>query len=349
MTMQRILACICVTVSLLCLGVRPTVAAPEDTANAIGMVTGPLTGTYVQIGGDISRMAKREGVNLIVKESSGSIDNITRISSAENAALGIVQSDVLGYLIRSQNPESARIAKNLRIVFPFYREEVHVLARRDIATFAGLNGKRVVVGGEGSGSWLTSMNLLSMMEVEPRKLLRLPPPEGAMAVLKGQADAMILVGGKPMKLFKNLEDLARIENPAYPALLDGVHFLPLDDPRVLKEYVPSTITTADYNFVTGTVPTAAVTSVLVSFNFSDTQNPYAQQRCEMLGKTAAAIRNNLEYLREHGHPKWREVDPDGEVKAWKPDPCVAHYAVSPKDAVKENLEKDLLKDIQKRW
>lgn len=347
--MQRILACICAILSLLCLGGRQTIAAPEDAASAIGMVTGPLTGTYVQIGGDISRMAKREGVNLIVKESSGSIDNITRISSAENAALGIVQSDVLGYLIRSKNTESARIAKNLRIVFPFYREEVHVLARRDIATFADLNGKRVVVGGEGSGSWLTSMNLFSMMEIEPRKLLRLPPPEGAMAVLKGQADAMILVGGKPVKLFRNLEDLARIENPAYRALLDGVHFLPLDDPRVLKEYVPSTITPVDYNFVAGTVPTAAVTSVLVSFNFSDTQNPYAKQRCEMLGKTAAAIRSNLEYLREHGHPKWREVDPDGEVKVWKPDPCVEHYAGAPKNVVKENLEQDLLKDIQRRW
>ena len=98
----------------------------------IGIVTGPKTGTYFAFGKDIAEVAGKAGISVDVKPSEGSVDNIKRLNSSENAALGIVQSDVLGFLSRSRNPESMRIAGNLRMVFPFYNEEVHVLARRTI-------------------------------------------------------------------------------------------------------------------------------------------------------------------------------------------------------------------------
>src|SRR6185295_15596249 len=100
---------------------------------------------------------------------------IKRINSSENAALGIVQSDVLGFLSRSKNPDSMKMASNLRMIFPFYNEEVHVLARKNIKTFADLAGKKVVVGEEGSGNMLTSVNLFSMMEIAPKEMLKIPP------------------------------------------------------------------------------------------------------------------------------------------------------------------------------
>ena len=66
----------------------------------IGIVSGPKTGTYYAIAKDISQVAGKAGVSVDVKTSEGSIDNIKRINSSENAALGIVQSDVLGFLSR---------------------------------------------------------------------------------------------------------------------------------------------------------------------------------------------------------------------------------------------------------
>src|SRR5579862_3629075 len=122
--------------------------------DGIGIVTGPKTGTYYAFGKDIAQVAARAGLDVDVKSSEGSVDNIKRINSSENAALGIVQSDVLGFLSRSKNPESMRIAGNLRMVFPFYNEEVHVLARRNIHSFADLQGKKVAIGEEGSGNML---------------------------------------------------------------------------------------------------------------------------------------------------------------------------------------------------
>jgi uncharacterized protein len=93
--------------------------APQAKADSIGMVTGSTTGTYFQFGQDIAKLAPTAGLEIFVKESEGSIDNIRRLSSRENGAWGIVQSDVLGFLSRSEDPEARRIAERLRLVFPF--------------------------------------------------------------------------------------------------------------------------------------------------------------------------------------------------------------------------------------
>ena len=105
-------------------GLAPAMAEEAD-AKQIGMVTGSKTGTYIQFGNDIAGVAKTVGLDILVKDSQGSIDNIRRINSKENATFGIVQSDVLGFLSRSENPEMRLVAGRLRLIFPFYNEEVH--------------------------------------------------------------------------------------------------------------------------------------------------------------------------------------------------------------------------------
>ena len=286
--------------------------------NVLGIVTGPKTGTYYAFGKDIAVAAAKVGIEVEVKPSEGSIDNIKRINSAENAAFGIVQSDVLGFLSRSKTPESMRMANNLRMVFPFYNEEVHVLARNNIKTFADLQGKKVAVGEEGSGNMLTSINLFSMMNVTPAEASKIPSAQGVVAVLKGDIDAVIFVGGKPVRLFKNLEDLTLPENQKYASMLDQVHFLPLSDPKMLGEYKPAHITHADYSFVQEAVPTIAVQAVLVSFDFSQGSS---KKRCDKLGALANVIRRDLPILQEKGHPKWKEVNLNADSGIWKRDNC----------------------------
>jgi hypothetical protein len=185
---------------------------PQVKADSIGLMTGSTTETYFQFGHDIARVARTVGLEILVKESEGSIDNIRRLVGRENAALGIVQSDVLGFLSRSEDPDVRRISERLRLVFPFYNEEVHLLARKEIQRFEDLDGKRVVVGTKGSGNWLTSNNLLRMINIKPTERIELPPPEGASAVLRGEADAMVYVADKPVKLFTTFRELQKIHN-----------------------------------------------------------------------------------------------------------------------------------------
>jgi hypothetical protein len=77
-------------------------------------------------------MAQRMGFDILVNESAGSIDNIRRLVGDENATLGIMQLDVLGFLNCLTDPQMRRIVSGLRLMFPFYQQEVDLLARTDI-------------------------------------------------------------------------------------------------------------------------------------------------------------------------------------------------------------------------
>ena len=313
--------------------------AAADDSKQIGMVTGSRTGTYIQFGNDIAGVAKTVGLDILVKDSQGSIDNIRRINSKENATFGIVQSDVLGFLSRSESPETRQVASRLRLIFPFYNEEVHLFASKSVQTFDDLRGKRVVVGEQGSGNWLTATNLLQLTGVKPAETINLPPLQGVTAVLKGEADAMFYVAGKPVSLFTKVGNL--ITKPEFAAMLANVHFVPLDDPRILREYQPARIGAADYDWLPGDVPTIAVKAVLMSFDFSGKQSPYFVQRCQQLAKLGQAIRANISQLQQTGHPKWKEVNLDEKVALWPLDSC-SHGGVKGGDS-----DVDLTRELEK--
>jgi TRAP transporter TAXI family solute receptor len=325
------------------------VRADDANAKQIGMVTGSKTGTYIQFGNDIAGIAKANGLDILVKDSQGSIDNIRRINSKENATFGIVQSDVLGFLSRSENSEMRQLAGRLRLIFPFYNEEVHLFANKAITALNDLQGKRVVVGEQGSGTWLTAMNTLQITGVKPAELINLPPLQGVTAVLKGEADALFYVAGKPVSLFTKVGNL--INKPEFAPLLANVHFVPLDDPRLLREYAAAKISQADYDWLPGEVSTVAVKAILMSFDFSGKQNLYFVQRCQQLATLGQAIRTNIGTLKQTGHPKWKEVNLDEKVGIWQLDRCSRSGKSNSGSDVNLNreLEKMLLNQYEWGW
>jgi len=319
---------------------------PAVAEEGVGMVTGSKTGTYYQFGNDIAEVTKPKGVDILVKDSKGSIDNIKRLNSRENAAFGIVQSDVLGFLERSESTEMQAVAKKLRLIFPFYNEEVHLFANKSIQTFEDLQGKRLVMGEKESGNWLTSTNLLEMTGIEPAEQVYMPPKEAAVAVLKGEVDAMIYVAGKPVALFTALGNLK--EKSDFAPLFDNVHFVPLEGTIMLREYAESNIGPEDYPWISEPVSTIAVKAVLMSFDFSGKRSAYFQQRCQDLAAIGQAIRANINQLKKTGHPKWKEVDLDAEVGNWQRDTCsqsAATGAKGSKTAISKDLEKLLLDQL----
>lgn len=315
----------------------------------VGMVTGSATGTYIRFGREIAEQAQKSGVDILVKESKGSIENIERLVSRENAAFAIVQSDVLGVLKRSESQESRKIAERLRLIYPFYNEEVHLFANTTIQQFGDLQGKRVVVGTKGSGNWLTAENLLGMTGVVPGEKLYLEPADAVQAVLLGEADAMFYVVGKPTKQFLNLNEVQQ----KYPQLIDKVHFVPLNDARMLQEYVASDIGPQDYAWTSRVVPTIAVKAVLITYDFSSKETQYYKMRCDQLFRVAQAIRENFETLRANGHPKWKEVNLDEQLGLWEWDACSRRAAKSENpEKLQESgggLANDLEKAIKQGW
>lgn len=290
---------------------------------AMGLVTGAKSGTYYLIGKDIADVAKKEGINIQVRESGGSVDNLQKMATTgENAALGIVQSDVISFLMRSTMPKSKMIAEKLRVVMPLFKEEVHLLARKEIASFDQLAGKRVVVGSAGSGSMMTAVNLLSQLGVKPKRMFEVSPAEAIVAVLANRADAMIFVGGKPVPMFENLGKLSGNQDGNMSKLLQEVHFLALPASGAKGVYETARLSGADYPYITQDVPTLAVRSVLVGFDFTRKNTAYYKARCAQLHELGRALSRALPELKNgSGHAKWSEVDMNQDVKLWKRDAC----------------------------
>ncbi len=308
---------------------------------AVGMVTGSTSGTYYRFGKEIAEVAEKEGTQLLVKPSQGSLDNIRRMMSKENAALGIVQSDVMEYLSNSDDPKLRRVTRQLRMIFPFYNEEVHILARKNIKKLQDLQGKRVIVGTEGSGTWMTAVTLLRLAGVRPAENPVFPPKEAVAAVLQNKADAMFYVAGKPVTVFRNLNDIQKA-GPEFAALLEQVHFVPIKLPRIVEKYPTAELTQADYAWVTETTPTVAVKAVLISFDFSARRNPYYRMRCGQLAKLGQAVRGQLGHLQEKGHPKWKQVELNADLKLWTTDTC------SKKDKDNDGITDQRIIDILSR-
>src|SRR6185437_15937438 len=188
----------CSVAILLILIVATLCPAAED----MGIITGSDKGTYYQFGLDLQKLSKPTGVNLTVHTSKGSIENIFAVYQRPGVQMGIVQSDVLAFVARVQSdPVLKRIAKKTRMVFPLYNEEIHILARSGVAEFDDLGDRRVAIGREGSGTYLTARLLFNVADVTPREMVLIDTDEALAELKAGRIDAMFYVAGYPVKLF----------------------------------------------------------------------------------------------------------------------------------------------------
>lgn len=283
----------------------------------ISMVVGPSTGSYRVFGLDIAKQALKESVTLDIKESSGDIENIKRLASKENAAFTIIDEAILRFL--QQDPQLKTIANKLRVLYPFYNAEVHVLGKSSINNITELNGKKVVVGLQGSGSNFTASNLFKLLQINPTKVY-MPFSDGIELLLKGDVDAVIYVAGKTVPLFDNLAKLAH----SHPELLSNIHFIPIVNNQMLISagFYNATLLPSDYPIIKQVIPTIATKNLLISFNFSEENTPYSNSRCAQLKLITKAIRDNMLELKNTGHPKWKEIDLNAEIGPFKRSGCV---------------------------
>ena len=145
-------------------------AMSVSTPPHMGIVTGNATGTYIKIGEDIRKIVEPSGVYLQVLESAGSIQNVFDVRKKRGVQLGIVQSDVLEYIRDiSDDQELKVIATKLAAVYPLYKEEVHILGDLSLKTLQDLQGKRVAIGPQRSGTYLTAKTIFFQTGITPSK------------------------------------------------------------------------------------------------------------------------------------------------------------------------------------
>ncbi len=288
--------------------IQVTPAAAQET---LGIVTGGSSGTYIKIGKDLSTLLQSHNINLDVHESRGSLDNIKDVYKAPHAQMGIVQSDVLAFIASSDDRTMKKYAKKIRMMYPLYNEEIHILATRDIQDFDDLDGKRIAIGTTGSGTYLTSKVIFSTLANFDIEEVYQSGKSALSALKKREIDAMVYVAGLPVTLFKEHVDAD-----------DQLHLLPLTDKNILETYqTTSTIPQSTYDFLEEDVPTIAVKAVLTTF-------AYRMNNCQRLADVSRIIESNHDWLQDNGHPKWQKVDFDAKLNGWSQYECLRSSQVS---------------------
>jgi TRAP transporter TAXI family solute receptor len=311
------------------------VAATPSSATDMGIVTGSEKGTYYQFGLNLQKLMKPSGINVSVATSKGSVENIFAVYQRPATQLGIVQSDVLAFVARVEtDPVLKRIAKKIKMVFPLYNEEIHILGR-NVASFDDLADKRVAIGREGSGTYLTARLMFKVSEVEPRQMLTIDTDQALAELKAGRIDAMFYVAGAPVKLFA--EGVAEG---------DGLALVPVTNKNIIEFYPNVEIPAKTYPWQAQALPTVAVKSVLISFDFR-------RLDCDNVGRFAQILDKNMGWLVENGHPKWKSVKLDYPLKGWEQYDCVRKYlartaaAPAPAKSADINPIMDAIKNVLK--
>ena len=258
-----------------------------QVAAAITIATGSSEGTYFRIAQDIKKVAEKEGLNLNVISTNGSFENINLLGKGKTD-LAIVQKDALNYFADVMKEEGGKnIFRSVKVILNLYPEEVHVITNnKAISSFRDLEGKKVSVGAENSGSLLTAEMLLRAYKVKAKKLYY--QPDRAVGQLrKGDLDAMIFVGGAPVSAFKKLGNQFRIVR------------LPEND-DLEKMYQRKILGKDFYSWANADTATYAVPSVIVTL--ARREEKYIAD----MGRLVLAILSNKGELESSGHPKWKK-------------------------------------------
>lgn len=163
--------------------VRP---APPRT---VTMLTGAPGGAYALHAERYRAALAREGIELVLRPTSGSVENLLLLKTDAEADLAFIQSGI------ANEPEST----DLVMLGSMYFEPVWLFHRlgTPLERLTQLGGLRVGVGGHGSGTQLMALQLLaaSGMAISEPGWRTIGNGEAATALIAGQLDAAFLIAG----------------------------------------------------------------------------------------------------------------------------------------------------------
>ncbi len=298
--------CLSLTLTALAAGV-----ARAQTAE-INIMAGPNKSTSLEITEELQEIGQSCGVEMTVYQSSGALDNLLAVKKRRNTQFGVIQSDVLEYLrtYEPDVPDIERAMRGITVAFPLYPQEVQVLARKDIASFADLAGKRVAIGDQESGTFLTATVILDLSAISDVVRIAENPDTALGALERGEIDALFFVDGAPSPVFAE-ESIDFSE----------IHLLPIDDPVLAAVYEPATIAADTYSFMDSDVSTVAVRAVMLAYDYAPSRNRYNEANCNAVSQVTNLVAQKLGDLKANGHPKWTEVDPSATFGDWKTARC----------------------------
>ena len=161
---------------------------------SIEMATGFPTGLYYQFGERLKADLAKEGVNLKVRSTGGTIDNLALLNDPKSGVdFAMVQGGVANV---SDYPKLVSIAGMFyEPIWLWYREGAFKSDGGQLRILSQLKGKKVSIGNEGSGTLALTKDLLQASGITDKEIgaQRLKPDEAIAKLSTGELDAVFIV------------------------------------------------------------------------------------------------------------------------------------------------------------
>ena len=203
-TISRYFAVAAIAAVPLAAGVFVWTSLPPRT---LTMTTGVKGGANYELGIRYREILAREGVELNLQETAGSLENLKRLrDSGSGVSVGFVQG---GTTTRKESPE----LESLGTIF----YEPLWLFRRTGAGAPGVKGQRISIGPEGSGGRGLALQILSRTRLDRvvGELSGFAPQVAAQKLVAGEIDAAFIVTGWDSPVIQSLLNDKGIEAESY--------------------------------------------------------------------------------------------------------------------------------------
>lgn len=295
--------------SLLCLCTASLTSKAAQATDTMSIATGSPSGLYYPFGGGLASLWSRlePRFNIKAEVTGASAVNIIQVHKGESE-LGISQGDALRDAIAGKGifPQ----AMDVRILFALYPNVVHAVtsAGSDIHTMQDLRGKRVSIGAPGSGTAITTLNILKALGIseEDFNVQYLSYTETADGLKNGTIDAGFMVGGVGISAMVEL------------ALTRDIRMINVSDEEMatigeqFPAYTPFEIPKNTYNGVDTPIQTPTLWNFLIVNSHMSDEDAYLLTKIafehmdEMLNVTKVArfatVENTLRFGEAMLHP-----------------------------------------------
>src|SRR5215204_1088957 len=284
------------------IGQQSRMASRSDNDRVVGVISGGTEGTYIRIAADLANVLDSPDLRILPIVGRGSLQNLRDVMFLRGVDIGIVQMDAREGLKGANLHDEA--LKRLRYIARLYNEEVHLLASREITDIRQLDGRKVNIDKDGSGTNLTSRVIFEKLGIKPEFTTHDQAASYA-SLRAGVIQAAVYVAGRPVRAISEFQS-------------DGpFHLLAIPFAGELAEtYLPARFSASDYPRLIEAdreVTTLAVGNALAVFNWPERSDRY--RRAERF--VDAFFTRFEELLKPGRHAKWKEVNIYAELPGWQ--------------------------------